>query len=96
MYQLGLKQLKVKVLILLTLFCSFIIFAQEDLDTGRDRVDETTLRIHRDGGTPTPEAEDISGASLGITDYLFVIFILIVVIAVLYLVLKFIKKNWWD
>lgn len=81
--------MKVK-LLLITLFLSTIAFSQESSEVKKESIDETTLKIVRD--VDDNEVEALSGSGLQVTDYLRVVFILIFVIAVLYYVLRLIKK----
>ena len=75
--------MKAKLFIILLIFISISIYSQE-------RVDESTLKIGTEAVAPTPNTPIIT--TVGIRDYLVMIFVLIMVIILLYFVLKVVKK----
>jgi len=81
--------LRIRTLIVIFLFSiNFTIFSQEGNETKRDEVDETKLSLTENANN-TPE---LGNNTVGVRDYLVVVFVLILVIAALYFVLKVIKK----
>ena len=74
--------MKGKFLLILFLIFTGIINSQE-------RVDETTLKINPDVTVNTPNTPTIT--TIGVRDYLVMIFVLIMVLALLYFVLKIVK-----
>ena len=75
--------MKGKILLLLFFLSLVHINSQE-------RVDETTLKINPDVTVPAPDTPTIT--TIGVQDYLVMIFVLIMVLGLLYFVLKIIKK----
>lgn len=77
--------------LLLYIFITFSIFSQDNTaeKSGVERVDETTLIIN-DGGNNQPIIN--TDNTIGISDYLIVILVLLLVIGALYFVLRIVKK----